>query len=361
MLELSNTVSYVETWTITGKKVIIGDRSANAFTLISKKEHELFFELIKLLNMKLFNQISELPEKYHSLAYNLQKRGYFNDEVAPHGSFNEYNSLSTIFFTKEISKKERNENTHILVNIIYFLVFMCICLWNIHTFDIEIINISFSGITFVEILSSIIFLPILIMLTHEVGHYMTSLLAGVEVATLNFGFAVVYPSIYLTYKGLNICKTSNKLMVISGGVFMHLVGMFIGVLFLKNGYNSIFLKLWVLSNLSMIYANVIPITASDGYFMLTSILGIYNIRLRGYKTLNKWLHGKKGNRTDILYGILMIFLWGSSFWGLHSFFDMIAQTFYIETWIVNFSYTLVTIVLIARFVIKIFQMRFDKL
>ena len=360
MIKLKETVSYVETWTITGRKIIIGDKRADSFTLVKKKEHTIFKELIELLKQYQYENIEDIPSKYQSLAYGLQQRGYFEDGNVGVKLFNEYKSLSKEIYKKEFEYVETKENENILKNILYYLALVVVMILVSGNIEMDNLTISLENAKVYDIIISIIFLPLVIVATHELGHYLLARYTGVTVSSITFCFVVVYPSVYLSYRGINLCKTRNKIMIISGGVFAHLVGALLGIVLVNIGYDSLFLKLWVLSNISMIYANILPLAASDGYFILSSIIGVFNLRMKGYRAINSLMHRNRKNvtMTDLVCGIALMGLWIFSFYGLHNFFRMIVNVFGISKFIMNTSYILICILLMLRFVIKIYQMKF---
>lgn len=362
MIKLKKTVSYVETWTVTGKKIIIGDKSADSFTLVKQKEHIIFKELLELLENNKYEMIEDLPPQYQALAYGLQQRGYFEGDCATSKVFNEYKSLSKEIYKKEFAFTETKENKKIFKNVLYYIALALVMMLVVHNIDMDKLTISLENVNLLDLISSIIFLPILIVATHELGHYLLARYTGVTVSAITFCFVVIYPSVYLSYRGINLCKTINKIMIITGGMFAHLVGVLSGIYLINGGYDSLFLKLWILSNISMIYANMIPLAASDGYFMLSSIIGVFNLRMKGYRAINCWMHRNTENvtMTDSISGIFLIGLWLFSFYGLRSFFELIINVFGVREIIMNISYIVICILLMLRFVIKIYQMKFTQ-
>lgn len=355
MLNLSKTVTYIETNTLTGKKLVVGDKDEDSYIVI--KDRSMFFSLLNIFNNMSVNDIKELPNEYQPLATSLKKRGFLNDSTQVRPSFNELSSFSNTLFSKRISSGIVHERNNAIISFVYFttLILMLVLLGKMYIDSDLIIDID--GFKVYEIVLSLTLLPFIVLLIHEAGHFIASKIAGIAVKELRVGLYVIYPTVYLKYKGVNICKTHNRLIIISGGVFAHTLGALIGfIIYYKYGGSNL-IVLWIISNISMIFANVLPLGATDGYFFLSSLLGVYNLRFKGYQTLNNWMHLKFRTKKNSWYGFLLIFLWTISFKGLFDFLHTIGQALNIQNSITNIVIIIVMGILLFRFFINIYKLK----
>lgn len=352
MLNLSESTIYLETYTLLGKRLILGDKSANSYVVI--KERDMFYSLLRIFNTGSISNISELPDEYQELAKGLKDRGFLNDGTKTHPSFNEYNSFSNTLYRKKFASENAKERENVVFSVAYFVVFLFMLVWMIWLYSSQPLAFDIHRLKVFEILLSVTVLPLLVLLLHEMGHYIASRISGIDVDEFRIGLYVIYPTIYLTYKGINVSKTHNRLVIISGGIFAHVLGAVTGLLLYANFSNSQLLVIWILANISMLIANILPLGATDGYFFLSTLLGMYNLRLKGYKTLSGWMHFTFHPRGNVGSALLLLLLWTISFRGLWRILHELGKILSIQNNITNWVSLALFAVLVFRFLKKIY-------
>ena len=358
MIKLCDTVDYVNVKTLTGNKLIVGDRGSNSYVMIKPSERNVFYKFLEEIKTKNISTINDLSADCRNIAEGLKKRGYLNDVTESNKSFNEYEALGRKLFEKDISPENAVENTNIFRNILYFALFALIAILDVMFMKRTDLVIDIHAPSVLEwVLISVTCFPLVIGL-HEAGHYLLSRITGIPPSKLIIGFFVIYPTVYISYSGINLSRTINRISIISGGVFAHLLSAFAGMMLLREFGDSTFLKVFVLGNISMVTANLLPLGASDGYFLITSLLGIYDLRLKGYKAINSWMHFKKNDFSVNIFGIIVLALWVLSFWGLHQTMDMLGGNIGIAMHITNIIFIASATFMFLRFLIKVYRMKF---
>lgn len=149
--------------------------------------------------------------------------------------------------------------------------------------------------------------------------------------------------------------TWKKVLVSSAGISVHFFNMLIGIFLTSLGIKNIILTVWIIANIGMAITNLMFLGPTDGYFIFTSLIGVYNFRYRGYKALHRFLygHGKIINSLEGFYGFLLVSLWSLSFFGIYK-----SAMYYSLIFGINSFYTIVlSIVIISllliRFLLKI--------
>lgn len=106
-------------------------------------------------------------------------------------------------------------------------------------------------------------------------------------------------------------------------------------------------------------SNLTLFGACDGYFIFSSALGIFNLRLRGYKALNEMMHRRKVKRSDLIMSLIMIGLLIYSFSCLYGSLIVFAHYFLVPLHIVQLVAIVFTIALAIRFILKTYKMKFQ--
>ena len=352
MLNLSETSTYTETYALLGKRLILGDKSGNSYVVI--KERELFYSLLRCFDTKQINEIDELPEQYQDLAKVLKTRGFLNDGTQLQSSFNEYNRFSNTFYRKKFAPGIAKERNNLFFSVAYFTVFIFLTVWMVLLSTSQKLTFDIRELKLYEWLLAIIVLPVLVVFFHESGHFIASKIAGISVDEFRIGLYVIYPTAYLTYNGINISKTHNRLVIISGGIFAHAFGAVAGFLLYRYIGQSHLLILWILANMSMFIANALPLGASDGYFFLSTLLGIYNLRLKGYKAISDWMRLSFRSKGNVVCGLLLLLMWIISFRGLWSFLHELGAALTISANIINWFSLILIVILVFRFLKNIY-------
>jgi hypothetical protein len=358
MLEFIDGFRCVEIMTLTGKKIIAGDANSSSYVLIKREKKDDFLTLIDLIKNKKFSNINNLPKNKIKLALELEKRGYLNTKTLPKSSFNEVNKISKILY-KKVYDKNSKKDYNIFFTVIFFSIIVAMGIFVFANIG-DFLNISkakeiYSSLNFFDAFVCLTIMPFFILLVHELFHYLVAKLLGIEIASFEIGFFVVYPIVYLTYKGLFLNKTIKKILLLLGGVCGHIFLAFIGIFFYLNfDTNSQILMIFIISNISMIFTNLLPFGVSDGYFILSSILGIFNLRLAGYRAINLWMKGFKTTRYDTICGCWFLIIWVFAFISSYKMLAFLQNYFCLPS---IFSIIILGI-MVFKFIRKIYKLKF---
>ena len=357
MYKLKDGFSCVRNKTLTGEKIIVGIKDTNSYILIKKDYEEAFYSLVNKLTSG--KEIESLNSKERNLYDVFIKKGFFQDEKFKAGSFNEYNFFVKKIYEKKIENKLNIKNNDckkkifVMSYICTFLIGMIFLCENYITFMNIRLNIKL--FTAMDLIVCLFGFPVILDSMHDFGHYFTAKMIGIQVDKVTIGFFVTWPTVFLQYKGLNLHKTWEKVCVASGGIVIHLINIVFGTIIYSLGIEHVVLCVWIIANMGMVIGNLMFLGPTDGYFILTSLLGIYNFRYIGYKTLCYCIY-KKGNRPDsygVFCGGLLTVLWCISFAGIYLSCRYYAEVFNIRLLYVDICSFIWTLLLIIRFILKI--------
>ncbi|MDR1521937.1 MAG: hypothetical protein LBS28_03665 [Streptococcaceae bacterium] len=198
--------------------------------------------------------------------------------------------------------------------------------------DISKAKTMYASLNFFDLFVCLTIMSIFVLGVHEFFHYLVSKLLGIEIASFEISFFVIYLIVYLTYKGLNLNNTTKKVLLLLGGVCGHIFLAFMGILLLLNfKIHSQILIMFIISNISMIFTNLLPFGTSDGYFILSSILGIFNLRLAGYRAINSWTKRFKTTRYDSICGLWFLIIWTLAFLSFYKMLNFLQNYLYIPS------------------------------
>lgn len=99
-------------------------------------------------------------------------------------------------------------------------------------------------------------------------------------------------------------KTWEKVCVASGGIVIHLINIVFGTIIYSLGIEHVVLCVWIIANMGMVIGNLMFLGPTDGYFILTSLLGIYNFRYIGYKTLCYCIYKKEIDQILMVFSVV---------------------------------------------------------
>ena len=281
---------------------VFGCRGKDSSVLLKKNKIELFKKFISALDGT--NSIDDLVNKGYGSQVEIEKIiDLFSKKGLLRGSektdyFNEAEKFSVKLFHLEVRIKNEKALRLLrkfskLYKYILPILFVTALIGIIMRFRQENVAIFIANmrIQYDSIYSSIALyilvnvFVVFMFIIHEFFHVCYGLRYHVSSfcisCVLFLGFI---PMFYVKHNNIYALEKSQLLKVIAAGILGN-----IGLSFL---FLSLFLftncKLFfafVLSNIKIIYTNVIPVSLSDGYFFTTVLLGIPNIRLNMYKTL----------------------------------------------------------------------------
>ena len=360
MIRLKDEVTFIENKTFTGRKLLVGIKNDNSYICIKSEYMESFYNLLRKIGVDNTLTNENFDKKEIELLEVLHNHGYLVGDKNVKKAFSEYNMLVRVFKRFKLKKNQiniKNKNIFYIVYALFWIGAMGFFLQNGEYLNEKI---QIANFTFFEILLCFTVIPILIDMTHELGHYLVAECLGVEASDITIGFFVTWPTIYIRYKGLNLYSTRDKLCVISAGIAMHILNTMLGVLLKKIGIDSNILTIWCIANVGMISTNLMFLGASDGYFILTNLIGVYNLRYRGYMALKHILRGKFSvGYSNYLCAAIVLGCWIWSFFGIYITLNYYGNIFSLSYSLIIVVSSLLIILLFVRLITKIKKIGID--
>lgn len=120
---------------------------------------------------------------------------------------------------------------------------------------------------------------------HELAHRIAGIAMGLKEGTISFVMYLGFiPMIYVKQKGIYSLNRKDIITVICAGMAANLL-IGISLLLLYNIWHFNILYYVAIANFRMIYINMLPISLTDGYFLLCILMKSPNIRMYMYKVL----------------------------------------------------------------------------
>ncbi len=243
-------------------------------------------------------------------------------------------------------------------------------------------NYAVEGIKQFNLLNLVILIPIslIILIFHEFGHAAASKFYGANHGNVGFGFYLLSPVMYANVSDIWKLKRKERIVVNLGGIYIQIIITSIsGIIFLFTRQIEFLIILYFWGIISIII-NLNPFLRTDGYWILSDIIGISNLRKKSNILLldfmywilkKKKLNFNKENLFLILYSIIStsfifvfigIILWNDSlaiFSFPMNFFSFIKEftennTFNTKT-LKKLILPLIFYILVIRFSIKGFK------
>lgn len=148
-------------------------------------------------------------------------------------------------------------------------------------------------------------------LLHEVAHSVTSIRFDLEIEKISlilyYGFI---PMFYVKQKNLYSLPNKKILKILTSGVmFNFFLVVCFWILYILQPNIYFLVIIW--TNIKLIYSNLIPLSLTDGYFMLCILLKKPNIRLNMYRIFANpklFFRIDKGHRFFILIKLISTFI-----------------------------------------------------
>lgn len=120
---------------------------------------------------------------------------------------------------------------------------------------------------------------------HELAHRIAGIALGLKEGVISVVMYLGFiPMVYVKQKGIYSLNRKNIITVICAGIAANLL-IGIGLLLLFNIWHYNILYYVAITNFRMIYINMLPISLTDGYFLLCILMKSPNIRMYMYKVL----------------------------------------------------------------------------
>lgn len=351
-------VCYNINYTLFGKILLVGIKGLNSFV---KFDSEYVNDVITFIDTYKEKDIEpdKLSPMEKRLFDNFSKIGYLNNGVKPKAAFNEFKRIGKLLFSIQPKQDKRLCEGSLKVKITLFIVSIIAMLWFIGSNATCIPSqIDYIHMKLWEIIVTITVFPVAVLAIHELGHCCIARCVGVKIDNISLGWFFIYPLVLVQYLGLNLEKQSKKIMVMAGGVYFNLIMAFVGIV-LKVLYpeqvGGAVIDIWISANISTIITNLGLFGMTDGYFIVTTLIGIMDIRLKGYKYLNMTLNRNITNvRKDYrICGLILVLLFLTSLSSVFVNLNYWLTLFDLSKYIFYIVFTCVVFVMVNRFITRV--------
>ena len=351
-------VCYNVNYTLAGKILLVGIKGLNSFVKLEPKHADAAIEFIDRYKEKDIE-----PDKLNSveskLYRNLDKVGYLDNEVKPKEAFNEFKRVGKLFFSirpkgdaEPLAGCMALKITLFVTSIVAMLLFIGMNAAYIPS------QIDYVHMKLWEIIFTISVFPGAVLAVHEIGHCFVARCVGVKIDSVSLGWFFIYPLVLVQYYGLNLEKQSKKIMVMAGGVYFNLIMAFLGILLkvlFPAQISGAVIDIWISANISTIITNLGLFGMTDGYFIASTLIGIMDIRLKGYKYLNMVLNRKKENmgKDYKTCGLILMVLFVTSLMSVFTNLNYWLTLFALPKYIFYVLFAGAVVVLVSRFFVRV--------
>ncbi len=355
MMKIRKDVEFKEVNTLLGKKIYVGIRNENSFIQFDSKYIQDIKYIINRGKEEEIEKICDFTMNQESIIDLFNRKGFCDNGRIVEKSFNEFERVGKEFASIKIKDGDLSENKLcVFVLMLIIITSLAVLISNSSLIASEI---DYTSIQIRDILLSITIVPILVLGLHEFGHCLFARTVGIGVSKIVFGFFIVFPMIAVRYRGIHLYSTWKKIWTEFGGIFMNLFLACIGIFMKEIITNSPVVDIWIMANISMVLMNLSILGMTDGYFILTSITGLTNLRLIGYSFFAKALkkdRWKTIHKKEVVSGLALFLT------SLLSFITLLLQLFYIgslfniDKFFLNVISVIAISFLLFRYVYKIF-------
>jgi len=303
---------------------IIGCKETDSQLLVDGNSIEGFKRLLSLMDGN--RTVEELSGKAFGSVQELEKvievftaKGFLEGTICTE-KFNEVERISVKFFKYKFGifpqhihhVCKRLVKVFYLLFIVLLLASIVVTVCNYQTLDkLTILSvISYKDISFLGSIKGYILILIfgLLMGTlHEIAHVGVSLKNGCQPSyvsgVLHLGFI---PMVYVKQKNIYSLKRKHIFEVLLAGIMMNFL---LFMLF----YNLFFithieiLKLFAVSNLRLVYMNLLPLSLTDGYYIFSLLVRRPNLRMNFFRCLATPGFFKKAEKDIKVYVVIYLF------------------------------------------------------
>jgi len=169
---------------------------------------------------------------------------------------------------------------------------------------------------------------------HECSHWATAVRFGLQPTQFHMTlYAGVFPMWYVKIAGMYTVEMKKRVYIMASGMYMNAILIVIAI----NGAvwfdfpletDQILAKLMIANIFQIIYC-LSPLRLTDGYFIISSLAKMSNLRLKLLKNLSGFFHGEKIKMSPLLIGYLLsaLGIMGLGFyttlrWNFNVFFEI---------------------------------------
>ena len=356
-------VDYCINYTLAGKILLVGIREENSFMKIDRKYVNEAKEFIdKYQNEDI--EINELSKTETKLFSSFNRLGYLDNGVKAKAAFNEFKSLGKEIITIRPNDKELLSQVNELVKMLF--LFLSVIAGGIYIYHSRAIlpkQIDYVHMRIWEIILTITLFPGLVMGLHEVGHCFLAKLFGVRIKSVSIGWFYICPLLLVQYFGLNLEKQYKKITVMLGGVYFNYLLAILGILIKAlcgEFISEAVIDIWISAHFSLIITNLGLYGMTDGYYIVSNLIGIMNIRLKGYNCLNSIVKKRTiPKQHDVqLCGIILLALFATSVISVYANIRYWLNLLCISSHIFEGIFLAIVVVLVVKFVLRVRDLSF---
>lgn len=230
----------------------------------------------------------------------LKKVGVIEDESFSQPQKKSYIWLKTTMFPAKVVSKIASLFTIFFVPSIYYLIlFICSIL-----FTSYLIFIDRNGIfNFINVKDILLYLPLAYIgkVLHEFGHAAALKKHKIDPGPIGFGFYLFNPVFYADVSSAWVLNASKRIIINIGGMYFQLLQSFILLLLFYIVSNTWFLYASFFSFLSIL-PNLNPFIRYDGYWILSDILNIPNLKKKATEKLlevKSWIFSRNMTKNPL--------------------------------------------------------------
>lgn len=278
-----NENQYILTNKITFANIKIGTNELHFLSYLHNNSinQDNYFQLTEPQQLFLKQKFTELGFLSKEISVNIQKKKRFKNLARfPIAFFNPESILN------KISPLTKLLMTKWFLIVIVFLNLLSLTMFGFHWKEwlqqatVENLNISSLAIIYIMV--------ILTLVIHEFSHAVTCHFYGGKVKEMGIMMFYFNLALYCDVSSAYTFKEKYKkiIVIMSGLISQTVVGsLSIIIYYFSNaiGYNWNHLFFFSILNLSVIVLNLIPLIKLDGYWFVTQLLGINNLRDKSYR------------------------------------------------------------------------------
>lgn len=321
-------------------KYILGNKKTEAHILVDINKYKIIKKMLVLLNGN--NTVAEIKDKLMkenieidvlAIVNQLKIKGILEDSKEDIETFNEVEKfslgISKINLNKLNSFLDKKGNVILVsykIGFVLATLILSILLLNNNIDGLQLLsykNSVFLGYLYLNLSMIVIFL------FHEIAHCIVAVKEGLRPKFMSIVlYFYMIPIFYIKIPNLYSLKRKSMIKVLAAGILTNLLLAFVFFdIYLVNRI-EIF-RIIAFANLKMVYVNLLPLSLTDGYFIMSVLLKVPNIRLRQYKIIDNFFKIRKRtfnkvNKLELIYIIssiiiLLIGVSGELYWILSIF------------------------------------------
>lgn len=277
-------------------KLFDGEHTIDDIVKIYKDNHKEI-DVLKLLNIAEQAGLIENTNKKEVILNEFQKYGFSIMDI------NIGDKLNCIF--------RRCAHIVSIPFCVFLVAIILIATVLLPKFGISIVKLNVYNLfdsVFISIIISTVITTICVLL-HEMAHAIVAAHYRLIPQKVSISIYLFTPIIYITIPGIYTLPRKQRILVHAAGIIMNAFIFSVSVMFLPFSFGTLreIMLLIAFNNLGLIVMNLVPFLPLDGYFILTNILKIPNLRRISGKKIISIIRGEKRKLVEyIIYNIISV-------------------------------------------------------